>query len=97
MFSKETAHALIDRIPDNEYAEKAIKQICAIAKKAGKETRCAPKRRNRDSSPSDMLLDCEDISETEEDCSGNRIKEHPAWRSHGVDRVCGRQSEEDQP
>ena len=54
MFSKETAHTLIDRIPDNEYAEKAIKQICAIAKKAGKETRCAPKRRNRDSSPSDM-------------------------------------------
>lgn len=54
MFSKETAHALIDRIPDNEYAEKAIKQICAIAKKAGKETRCAPKRRNHDSHPSDM-------------------------------------------
>lgn len=54
MISKETAHILIDRIPDNEYAEKAIKQICVIAKKAGKETRCAPKRRNRNSHPSDM-------------------------------------------
>lgn len=54
MFSKETAHALIDRMPDNEYAEKAIKQICAIAKKAGKETRCAPKRRERSSNPSDL-------------------------------------------
>lgn len=48
---KETAHVLIDRIPENEYAEKAIKQICAIAKKAGKESRCAPKRKNRDHSP----------------------------------------------
>lgn len=48
---KETAHVLIDRIPENEYAEKAIKQICAIAKKAGKESRCAPKRKSRDHSP----------------------------------------------
>ena len=55
MFSKETAHALIDRIPENEYAEKAIKQICAIAKKAGKETRCAKKRGNeRASYPLDL-------------------------------------------
>lgn len=51
---KETAHILIDRIPDNEYAEKAIKQICAIAKKAGKETRCAPKRRKLEAHLSDM-------------------------------------------
>lgn len=50
MFSKEIAHELIDRIPENEYTEKAIKQICAIAKRAGKETRCAKKRSNeRDS------------------------------------------------
>lgn len=54
MFSKETAHALIDRIPDNEYAEKAIKQICAIAKKAGKEGRCAPKRRERETNRPDV-------------------------------------------
>lgn len=57
MISKETAHILIDRIPDNEYAEKAIKQICAIAKRAGKESRCAPKKSGRNDLSSLNLRD----------------------------------------
>lgn len=44
----------IERMPDTEESERVLKHMYAMAKKAGKETRCAPKRRNRDSSPSDM-------------------------------------------
>ena len=51
---KSAAISCIERMPDNEETDRALKHIYAIAKKAGKETRCAPKCRNRGSSPSDM-------------------------------------------
>lgn len=40
----------IEKITD----EVVLKRLYSIVKKAGKETRCAPKHRNRDSHPSDM-------------------------------------------
>lgn len=39
----------IERMPDTEESERVLKHMYAMAKKAGKETRCAKKRKDRDS------------------------------------------------
>lgn len=54
MITKEAVHELIDKIPESEHSYEALRRICEIAKKAGKETRCAPKRRKLESRLSDM-------------------------------------------
>lgn len=54
MITKAQVHKLIDNIPDGENTEEALRRISEIAKKAGKETRCAPKRRKLESRLSDM-------------------------------------------
>ena len=46
--------ACIDKIPDTEEGNAALRKLYAIAKKAGKETRCAPKRRKLEAHLSDM-------------------------------------------
>lgn len=52
---RSAAISCIERMPDNEETDRALKHIYAIAKKAGKESRCAPKRRNNDSYPRDLM------------------------------------------
>ena len=54
MITKEKVHELIDNIPESEHSYEALKRISEIAKKAGKETRCAPKRRKLEAHLSDM-------------------------------------------